>query len=149
MHFERSINFDIPLARIDREMLWNCLERLIEVVSTLEDINFERELGRDAGLTRGIILSSSSDGSDIYLSVSTKDAVLPLEQTNRMSALFAGSELVVLELSEYSPGLMIIKGAVDLHNGWMFIEKNLDRALTFKIVLPSIRTEHTNPAIDL
>jgi CheY-like chemotaxis protein len=144
LQFERNMNLDLPLVRIDREMLWNCLERLIEVVSTIKNAASDGAvIGDDQEGNRRINITSTSEGTDVYLSVATRDAQLSREQTNRMSALLAGSELVVLELSEYSPGLMIIKGAVDLHNGWMFIENRLENGFVFKIVLPSIMTELT------
>lgn len=142
LQFERNINLDPPLVRIDREMLWNCLERLIEVVSTIKDVASKGAvMGEEKEGNRRIIVTSTSEGTDVCLSVATRDAQLTREQTNRMSALLAGSELVVLELSEYSPGLMIIKGAVDLHNGWIFIENQLENGFSFRIVLPSIMTE--------
>jgi len=142
LQFERNLSLDLPLVTIDREMFWNCLERLIEVVATIKNTAGDGAfIGDDQAGNRTIILTATSEGADVYLSVATRDAQLSREQSNRMSALLAGSELVVLELSEYSPGLMIIKGGVDLHSGWMFIDNQRDSGFSFKIVLPSIMSD--------
>ncbi len=145
LQFIRKINLDVPLVKIDRKMLWNCLERLIEVVSTISDDHRspgERQLNSE--VKKKVILSATAEGSDVCISITTRDSRLAVEDTNRMSALLASSELVVLELSEHNPGLMIVKGAVDLHSGWIFIENRLEQGFTFKIVLPSIMPESAN-----
>jgi len=145
LQFIRRINLDVPLVRIDRKMLWNCLERLIEVVSTIADDHRndgKRQLNPEIKMK--IIISATAEGSDVCISITTRDSRLAVEDTNRMSALLASAELVVLELSEHNPGLMIVKGAVDLHSGWIFIENRLEQGFTFKIVLPSIMPESTN-----
>ncbi|MGB3715007.1 MAG: response regulator [Candidatus Promineifilaceae bacterium] len=140
LNFTREMDFDIPMVMIERQLLWNCLERLIEVVSTIAveqisrsdrvaDLHPKRPIGE-------IILSSTTEGDYVCLSVSARETRLEAEEVNRMSALLSSSELVVLELSEHNPGLMIIKGIVDLHEGRIDAENTSDQGITFKIFLP-------------
>ncbi len=142
LNFTREMDFDIPAVMVERQLLWNCLERLIEVVSTIAVEQFknsdrEAEIGPRRHV-REIILSAAVEGTNVCLSVSARETHLETEEADEMSSLLSSPELVVLELSEHNPGLMIVKGAVDLHDGRIFVENTLEQGLTFKIVLPAI-----------
>jgi two-component system sensor histidine kinase/response regulator len=142
LNFTSELDFDVPAVMVERQLLWNCLERLIEVVSTIaveQFSNSDQEADvRPGTRSREIILSSAVEGNCVCLSVSTRETHLETDEVNGMSSLLSSQELVVLELSEHNPGLMIIKGAVDLHDGHIIVENTLEQGVTFKIILPAI-----------
>ena len=143
LNFNRMIDLNLPMVNIDRQILGNCLERLIEVVSNIGMDGHDDRLSdtKTSQEKQNLILSSSVDGNDVCLSVTIEKSHVDREDSDRIGVLLASPDLVVLELAEYDPGLMIVKGAVDLHSGWIFVEYSSELGATFKIVLPAIMPE--------
>jgi two-component system sensor histidine kinase/response regulator len=143
LKFHRIIDLNLPMVNIDRQLLGNCLERLIEVVSNIGMVGHDDRLSDTITSQdkKNLTLSSSVDGNDVRLSVTIEKSQLDREDSDRIGVLLASPDLVVLELAEYDPGLMIVKGAVDLHSGWIFVENASEHGATFKIVLPAIMPE--------
>lgn len=143
LDFTREIDLNLPMVNIDRQILGNCLERLIEVVSTIGmDGHVDRLSDTSTPqVKKKLVLSSSVDGTDVCLSATNKESRLSREDVDRIGVLLTSPDLVVLELAEHNPGMMIVKGAVDLHSGWIFIDNMAELGTTFKIVFPAIVPE--------
>ena len=62
------------------------------------------------------------------------------EEVRRVNAVLANKELPMVDLSQFDPGLAIIRGIIDLHGGWVRLE-DVDDGCMFSIGLPASESE--------
>jgi signal transduction histidine kinase len=142
VQFTLDLDPGLPPIMTDRQLLQNCLVRLIDVASSYvpdADIGVARRFSSAEKLkARDIVLGSSRDGINVCLSLSIIDGRITEQEIRNINKLLTSTDLVVLELSEHNPGLTIVKGSVDIHGGRIQMEQIQGNGIRFRIQLPAL-----------
>jgi two-component system, sensor histidine kinase and response regulator len=121
----------LPPVLGDDETLLNAVERLLVVASSLVQ---RAERGE-------IFLSAAEQNGQILVTIRARPGCFDVTEFNAMAALFHYNDPSALELAEAGPSLAIVKGIVDLHEGWVTLENRGEMGCQLSLALPTCQTE--------
>jgi two-component system, sensor histidine kinase and response regulator len=129
-HVDLHIDLEKKLAPVlgDDEALLDVIERLLLVAFTLVK---NAEHGR-------ISLSAVEQNEQVVVTIRMEPDCFEATEFNAMVALFHNNDAVALELGDAGPSLAIVKGIVDLHEGWVTVENRAGAGCQFRLVLPAL-----------
>jgi CheY-like chemotaxis protein len=114
--FQIMLEQSLPPVLGDDETLLNAIERLLAVASSLAQ----------RGSQSRIFLSATEQNGHIVVIILVKPGRFEASEFEAITALFHNNGSRVLDLEDAGPSLAIVKGIVDLHEGWVTVENRND-----------------------
>jgi two-component system, sensor histidine kinase and response regulator len=125
-----NLEQDLPPVLGDDETLLNAVERLLAVAVNLAEHSRESK----------IYLSAEEQDGHVVMAIWVTRGRFDASKCDAMAALFRDRELSTLELGDAGPSLAIVKGIIDLHEGWVTMENigngGSDHGCRFSLGLP-------------
>jgi two-component system, sensor histidine kinase and response regulator len=125
-----NLEQELPPVLGDDETLLNAVERLLAVAFSMVEHS----------LQGNISLSAQEQDDHVVVAILVTNGRFEASTCDAIAALFRDQDLSTLELGDAGPSLAIVKGIIDLHEGWVTMEhkgnSSYENGCRFSLGLP-------------